>query len=160
MLVNEGAFEGKTHLSKEAVHQMTTKQTGPLVKDLYGLGIGASADGQNFGHGGATGPAWPAITDRFACSSFNTAATGPPAVIQPKPSMWGPASCAPKLRRPSPLQPRLRRSAARFLPRLDGTRGGRMRNALPLPSSPRPESNNERLKRPQIAGLLRHIFRA
>ena len=52
MLANEGTLEGKTYLSKEAVHQMTIKQTGPLVTTTYGFGVSGS-DGSNFGHGGA-----------------------------------------------------------------------------------------------------------
>ena len=52
MLANGGTFEGKTYLSKEAVHQMTIKQTGTSVKDNYGFGF--SVWGENsFGHGGA-----------------------------------------------------------------------------------------------------------
>lgn len=53
MLLNGGTFEDKTYLSKESVHAMTTKQTGDEVEDIYGLSIGASADGRSFGHGGA-----------------------------------------------------------------------------------------------------------
>jgi CubicO group peptidase (beta-lactamase class C family) len=53
MLLNGGTFEGKTYLSKEAVYTMTTKQTGMQVTNVYGFGIGASLDGQSFGHGGA-----------------------------------------------------------------------------------------------------------
>ena len=52
MLANGGTFRGKVFLSKEAVHEMTIKQTGPLVKENYGLGISAQ-DGTVFGHGGA-----------------------------------------------------------------------------------------------------------
>ncbi|MFA7343112.1 MAG: serine hydrolase domain-containing protein [Terrimicrobiaceae bacterium] len=52
MLANGGTFEGKTYLSKNAVHEMTTKQTGPLVGNSYGLGINGS-DGTVFGHTGA-----------------------------------------------------------------------------------------------------------
>lgn len=52
MLANEGTFKGKIYLSKAAVHQMTTKQTGPLVQDHYGFGLTAF-DGTNYGHGGA-----------------------------------------------------------------------------------------------------------
>jgi len=53
MLLNGGTFEGKTYLSKEATRALTTKQTGDEVEDIYGFGMGASADGQSFGHGGA-----------------------------------------------------------------------------------------------------------
>ncbi len=52
MLASGGTFKGKIYLSKEAIHEMTIKQTGPLVKDSYGLGVTAS-DGSVFGHGGA-----------------------------------------------------------------------------------------------------------
>ena len=51
LLLNHGAFEGKRLLSEDAVHQMTTKQTGPEVADNYGLGL-STWDG-GFGHGGA-----------------------------------------------------------------------------------------------------------
>jgi len=53
MLLNGGTLDGKVYLSKEAVHTMTTKQTGPKVNDSYGFGTGSSADGLTFGHGGA-----------------------------------------------------------------------------------------------------------
>lgn len=52
MLANGGTFRGKKILSKESVREMTIKQTGPLVKDNYGLGVTAQ-DGSVFGHGGA-----------------------------------------------------------------------------------------------------------
>ncbi len=52
MLANGGTFRGRVYLSKESVHEMTIKQTGPLVKDNYGLGVSAQ-DGTVFGHGGA-----------------------------------------------------------------------------------------------------------
>lgn len=52
MLANGGTFRGRVCLSKESVREMTIKQTGPLVKDNYGLGVSAQ-DGSVFGHGGA-----------------------------------------------------------------------------------------------------------
>ncbi len=52
MLANGGTFKGKVVLSKESVHEMTIKQTGPQIKDNYGLGVTAQ-DGTVFGHGGA-----------------------------------------------------------------------------------------------------------
>lgn len=52
MLANGGTFEGKTYLSPESVHQMTTKETGPLVKDQYGFGFGIMGK-SFFGHSGA-----------------------------------------------------------------------------------------------------------
>lgn len=51
MLLNGGEFQGKRYLSEAAVKQMTTKQTPDALKDGYGLGW--SANGNNFGHGGA-----------------------------------------------------------------------------------------------------------
>jgi CubicO group peptidase (beta-lactamase class C family) len=51
MILNKGTFKGKRYLSEEAVHQMTSKQTGDAVPDGYGLGW--STGGGNFGHGGA-----------------------------------------------------------------------------------------------------------
>ena len=52
MLAGGGTFKGRVCLSKKSVHEMTIKQTGPLVKDNYGLGVSAQ-DGTVFGHGGA-----------------------------------------------------------------------------------------------------------
>lgn len=52
MLANGGAFQGKTYLSKDAVQQLTTKQTPAAVKDGYGLGFSVWGEG-GFGHGGA-----------------------------------------------------------------------------------------------------------
>ena len=51
MILNEGVFEGRRLLSEEAVRQMTRKQTGPDIKDNYGLGFATDADW--CGHGGA-----------------------------------------------------------------------------------------------------------
>jgi CubicO group peptidase (beta-lactamase class C family) len=51
MVLNGGTFEGKRVLSKEAVKQMTSKQTGDAIKVGYGLGW--STGGDSFGHGGA-----------------------------------------------------------------------------------------------------------
>jgi CubicO group peptidase (beta-lactamase class C family) len=51
MILNEGIFNGQRMLSAEAVRQMTSKQTGPDIKDDYGLGLRISSDG--CGHGGA-----------------------------------------------------------------------------------------------------------
>ena len=48
-ILNGGVVDGKRLLSEEAIHEMTTKQTGNLP-DSYGLGWGV---GENFGHGGA-----------------------------------------------------------------------------------------------------------
>ncbi len=52
MLANGGTFQGKMYLSRNAVREMTTKQTGPLVGNSYGLGINGS-DGKVFSHTGA-----------------------------------------------------------------------------------------------------------
>jgi CubicO group peptidase (beta-lactamase class C family) len=51
MVMNGGVFEGKRYLSEAAVREMTSKQTGPGIRDGYGLGW--STGGGNFGHGGA-----------------------------------------------------------------------------------------------------------
>lgn len=51
MMLNGGVYHGKRVLSEDAVKQMTMKQTGPVLKDGYGLGW--STGGTNFGHGGA-----------------------------------------------------------------------------------------------------------
>jgi CubicO group peptidase (beta-lactamase class C family) len=51
MVLGGGVFEGKRYLSKEAVKEMTTKQTGKAIKQGYGLGW--STGGGSFGHGGA-----------------------------------------------------------------------------------------------------------
>ncbi len=52
MLANGGSYAKKKYLSREAVHEMTVKQTGSLVTNNYGFGLSAS-DGITFGHGGA-----------------------------------------------------------------------------------------------------------
>ena len=52
MLLNQGEFQGKRYLSKEAVRALTTKQTPSKLKDGYGLGFSVGGDG-SFGHGGA-----------------------------------------------------------------------------------------------------------
>lgn len=51
MVLNGGTFEGKRYLSKKAVKQMTSKQTGSESKVEYGLGW-STRDGE-IGHGGA-----------------------------------------------------------------------------------------------------------
>jgi CubicO group peptidase (beta-lactamase class C family) len=50
MVLNNGTFEGKRHMSPEAVKLMTGKQTPPALSDPYGFGWSA---GEVFGHGGA-----------------------------------------------------------------------------------------------------------
>ncbi|OWK47281.1 serine hydrolase domain-containing protein [Fimbriiglobus ruber] len=50
LVLNGGTFHGKKILSKEAVADMTHKQTAEGVKDQYGLGW---STGGGFGHGGA-----------------------------------------------------------------------------------------------------------
>jgi CubicO group peptidase (beta-lactamase class C family) len=51
MILSGGVYNGKRYLSKAAVEQMTTKQTGDAIKEDYGLGW--STGGGTFGHGGA-----------------------------------------------------------------------------------------------------------
>jgi CubicO group peptidase (beta-lactamase class C family) len=51
MVLGGGTFNGKRYLSKEAVKQMTSKQTPAALKVGYGLGW--STGGDTFGHGGA-----------------------------------------------------------------------------------------------------------
>ena len=51
MLLNGGVAQGKRYLSEKALQEMTTRQTGPDLKESYGLGW--SAGGGSFGHGGA-----------------------------------------------------------------------------------------------------------
>ncbi len=51
MMLNEGTFGKKRLLSREAVQQMTRKQTGPGVAVNWGLGWSLGKD--SFGHGGA-----------------------------------------------------------------------------------------------------------
>jgi CubicO group peptidase (beta-lactamase class C family) len=50
MVLNKGTFGGKRILSEEAVKEMTSKQTGKVVKNDYGLGWNS---GETCGHGGA-----------------------------------------------------------------------------------------------------------
>ncbi len=51
MVLNGGELNGKRYLSEAAIKAMTSKQTGDAVKDGYG--VGWSANGATFGHGGA-----------------------------------------------------------------------------------------------------------
>jgi CubicO group peptidase (beta-lactamase class C family) len=51
MMLNGGTFAGKRVVSESAVKEMTRKQTGPGIKEGYGLGW--STGGGSFGHGGA-----------------------------------------------------------------------------------------------------------
>lgn len=51
MLLNEGELEGKRLLSKEAVKQLTSRQTPAALPNSYGLGFAVSD--HTFGHGGA-----------------------------------------------------------------------------------------------------------
>jgi CubicO group peptidase (beta-lactamase class C family) len=51
LLLNSGAFQGKRYLTEAAVSEMRTKQTGPDIRESYGLGL--STSGTSFGHGGA-----------------------------------------------------------------------------------------------------------
>jgi CubicO group peptidase (beta-lactamase class C family) len=51
MVLNGGELDGRRYLSREAVAEMTKKQTPPPLKDGYGLGW--ATDGKSFGHGGA-----------------------------------------------------------------------------------------------------------
>ncbi len=51
MILNGGEFRGKRYLSKEAVDEMTRKQTNESLKESYGLGW--ATGGGSFGHGGA-----------------------------------------------------------------------------------------------------------
>jgi CubicO group peptidase (beta-lactamase class C family) len=51
MMLGGGTFRGKRYLSESAVRDMTTRQTGPGIKESYGLGW-AVGDG-DFSHGGA-----------------------------------------------------------------------------------------------------------
>jgi CubicO group peptidase (beta-lactamase class C family) len=51
MILNGGVSNGRRLLSEDAVRQMTRKQTGPDLKESYGLGFSVSSD--SCGHGGA-----------------------------------------------------------------------------------------------------------
>jgi CubicO group peptidase (beta-lactamase class C family) len=51
MILNGGVFNGKRLLSEESVKLMTCKQTGPDIKEEYGLGFATSPNW--CGHGGA-----------------------------------------------------------------------------------------------------------
>ena len=51
MILNDGVLDGKRYLSAASVAEMTRKQTGPDLKDGYGLGW--SVIGTEAGHGGA-----------------------------------------------------------------------------------------------------------
>ena len=51
MVLNEGVWNGKRLLSKDALHQLTSRQTAPELKESYGLGFAVGSDW--CGHGGA-----------------------------------------------------------------------------------------------------------
>ncbi len=51
MLLNGGEYQGKRYLSEAALKELSSRQTGKMLKDSYGLGFAVDADG--FGHGGA-----------------------------------------------------------------------------------------------------------
>jgi CubicO group peptidase (beta-lactamase class C family) len=51
MILNEGILDQRRYLSEASVREMTSKQTGPHIKDSYGFGW--SAGETSFGHGGA-----------------------------------------------------------------------------------------------------------
>ena len=51
MVLNGGTLDGKRYLSEKAVREMTTNQTGEIVKGQYG--VGWATGGETFGHGGA-----------------------------------------------------------------------------------------------------------
>jgi CubicO group peptidase (beta-lactamase class C family) len=51
MILNGGVSNGRRLLSEDAVRQMTRKQTGPDLKESYGLGFSVSSD--SCSHGGA-----------------------------------------------------------------------------------------------------------
>jgi CubicO group peptidase (beta-lactamase class C family) len=53
MVLNGGTAGGRRLLSEEAVREMTSRQTGPGIKEGYGLGW--AVGGGTFGHGGAYG---------------------------------------------------------------------------------------------------------
>jgi CubicO group peptidase (beta-lactamase class C family) len=51
MILNGGTLDGRRYLSESALHEMTSRQTGPEIKESYGLGW--SVNGDECGHGGA-----------------------------------------------------------------------------------------------------------
>ena len=51
MVLNGGQLDGKRYISEESVKVMTSKLTGDMIKEGYGLGW--STGGGTFGHGGA-----------------------------------------------------------------------------------------------------------
>ena len=51
LILNDGALDGRRYLTEGSVRELTRKQTGPGVKEGYGLGFAVSAS--EFGHGGA-----------------------------------------------------------------------------------------------------------
>lgn len=54
MILNGGGFEGKRYLSESVVSEMTSRQTGPSIKENYGLGW--STSGKRAEPGGAVIP--------------------------------------------------------------------------------------------------------
>ena len=51
MILNDGSLDGRRYLTAESVRAMTSKQTGPDLKEGYGLGW--AVHGAEVGHGGA-----------------------------------------------------------------------------------------------------------
>jgi CubicO group peptidase (beta-lactamase class C family) len=51
MVLNGGEYKGKRLLKESSVKEMTSKQTGDVLKENYGLGW--ATGGHSFGHGGA-----------------------------------------------------------------------------------------------------------
>ena len=51
MILNGGVLDGRRYLAEESVAAMTRKQTGPDLKETYGLGW--SISGTEANHGGA-----------------------------------------------------------------------------------------------------------
>src|SRR5262249_52418069 len=68
LILNGGTFEGKRYLSEAAVKEMTSKQTGPAIKQGYGFGF--STSGTKFGHGGAYSTNMSIDTERGLITVF------------------------------------------------------------------------------------------
>ena len=56
MILNGGVFEGKRYLSESSVREMTSRQTGPSLKENYGLGWGTSGSKAEAGGPVIAGP--------------------------------------------------------------------------------------------------------
>ncbi len=81
MILNGGSIDGKTYISAQALHVMTSEQNSAMGGSSYGFGWGVSKTG--FGHGGAFKNAMEIDTARNRILIFMVQQDGP----------WGTSAC-------------------------------------------------------------------